>query len=40
MGFKEESLSTNESEKVTKEWREANCQPNFRKVQKILVVGY
>ncbi|GMR51398.1 hypothetical protein PMAYCL1PPCAC_21593, partial [Pristionchus mayeri] len=31
MGFKQESLSTNESEEVTKKWKEDKCQPNFRK---------
>ncbi|GMT27175.1 hypothetical protein PFISCL1PPCAC_18472 [Pristionchus fissidentatus] len=31
MGFKEESLTTNDSEKATRKWRENNCQPNFRK---------
>uniref|UniRef100_A0A0B6ZRH8 N(4)-(beta-N-acetylglucosaminyl)-L-asparaginase n=1 Tax=Arion vulgaris TaxID=1028688 RepID=A0A0B6ZRH8_9EUPU len=30
MGFKEESLSTNNSETMYKNWIKANCQPNYR----------
>lgn len=29
MGFKEESLSTERSEALYKDWRQRNCQPNF-----------
>ncbi|XP_076435841.1 N(4)-(beta-N-acetylglucosaminyl)-L-asparaginase-like [Babylonia areolata] len=30
MGFKEESLSTNSSRQMWKDWRARNCQPNYR----------
>lgn len=30
MGFTEESLSTNESTTTWEEWKDGNCQPNFR----------
>lgn len=29
MGFKEESLSTDKSEKIHRDWLENNCQPNY-----------
>jgi len=32
MGFKGESLSTNESYRMWKDWEANNCQPNFWKV--------
>lgn len=32
MGFKEESLQTEESKKMWQDWRANNCQPNFWKV--------
>lgn len=32
MGFKEESLQTNYSERLWSEWKENKCQPNFWKV--------
>jgi N4-(beta-N-acetylglucosaminyl)-L-asparaginase len=31
MGFKEESLSTNDSTKIYEDWKKSNCQPNFWK---------
>lgn len=31
MGFKEESLQTNESQNMWKTWKDNNCQPNFWK---------
>ena len=30
MGFKEESLTTNTSEELYKQWKNKNCQPNYR----------
>ncbi|XP_035824306.1 N(4)-(Beta-N-acetylglucosaminyl)-L-asparaginase isoform X2 [Aplysia californica] len=30
MGFKEESLATNHSREMYKQWRKNNCQPNYR----------
>lgn len=33
MGFKEESLMTNESSQMWTQWKTNNCQPNFWKVQ-------
>ena len=32
MGFKEESLKTDESTKMWTNWKSNNCQPNFWKV--------
>lgn len=29
MGFKKESLTTEQSKKMWKDWRQQNCQPNF-----------
>ncbi|XP_033112945.1 N(4)-(Beta-N-acetylglucosaminyl)-L-asparaginase-like [Anneissia japonica] len=31
MGFKEESLSTNHSKKIWEDWKNKNCQPNYRR---------
>lgn len=31
MGFKETSLSTNHSTQMWRDWKDTNCQPNFRK---------
>ncbi|OWF45127.1 N(4)-(Beta-N-acetylglucosaminyl)-L-asparaginase [Mizuhopecten yessoensis] len=31
MGFKEENLSTSRSDKIYHDWKNNNCQPNFRK---------
>lgn len=43
MGFKKESLSTNESKQMWTQWKANNCQPNFWKVhtdQNPHVTGY
>lgn len=32
MGFKKESLETDESKDMWLQWKSKNCQPNFRKV--------
>lgn len=32
MDYKEESLSTNTSRSIWKQWKENNCQPNYWKV--------
>lgn len=32
MGFKKESLQTNESEQMWNKWKANNCQPNFWRV--------
>lgn len=32
MGFREESLATNDSVEMWTQWKGKKCQPNFRKV--------
>ena len=32
MGFKEENLTTPYSKNITENWKQRNCQPNFREV--------
>lgn len=35
MGFKKESLQTNESKQMWMQWKANKCQPNFRKVHRL-----
>lgn len=37
MGYLEESLSTNNTHLIWKEWKEKNCQPNFWKVIRFII---
>lgn len=40
MGFKEESLMTNESHQLWKTWKKYDCQPNFWKVQEEKISSF
>ena len=36
MGFKNESLETEKSQKIWQEWKNSDCQPNFWKVSTFI----
>lgn len=38
MGFKSESLETNESQDIWKKWKDNQCQPNFWKVSCLCII--
>jgi len=39
MGFEQSSLTTKESQEMHQQWLSSNCQPNFWKVGRSLLVA-